>query len=138
MSGISYQGYRKASASQKLYQADIISRCKTWNNIDAFPMQWSPHPYCTGKPKLENFYLKPVTFFVPHKTFIGYEVSCPECQDPMHSCGVAEPLGRYVHDLKGGKYLLQWQYECKNKSCSVGKKVATDKDILKNMPHYIQ
>lgn len=88
----------------------------------AYPQRVDPPiVYSGGRPEIDNFYLKPVVVFAPHKQYpILGEIIC-KCGRTVKNRGFANnPSARYVHGLDGGVYLLYFVYKCTNQSCYNG------------------
>lgn len=90
-----------------------------------------------AKPNLGDFYLKPVVMFVPHLNYPDMPLSCPACNNPLsHKGWASHPIGRYIHDISCGLYLVQFQYECRNLNCEA--KVIPLIDLLESLPAFVR
>jgi hypothetical protein len=127
---------------QKEFVRALKAKIKTLEGGARLELVHRPPMYHGGKPKLADFYLKPVIALVPELNFPGVELKCPDCQHTVKRCGFSNnPIARYIHDLHSGIYLMQAQYECCSMKCTMGGIKAMKfyaEQMMPSLPAYCQ
>jgi len=131
----------KCNAIQEMWIKQIKKDYNDSKRINiTFPIKHDPPHYSNGKPILNEFYLKPVITFIPHRNYPGIQLQCPCCNNVLYHKGwSSNPAARYIHDMKCGVYLVQFVYECHNNICKdYANKNIPIEILLESLPAYVR